>query len=204
RLIVDAAQQDVLKRHPLSRAQRNRLYGVEQLRDVPLARDRHNALANNIIARVERERQLGSHGFLREGFDPREYAGSRDGHPRLRNADAIDQHTHALHEGVVVQKRFTHTHEDEVDAVLAHFDAMSIEHCGDLPGDLPGSQVAANPQLGRQAELAVDGAADLAGNADRRPPESLLRERAPVALVDLAELARHRFRGIDAIARLLN
>ena len=43
---------------------------------------------------------------------------------------------------------------------------MAVEDGGDLSGDLAGGEVAADAELGGEAELAVDGAADLAGDAD--------------------------------------
>ena len=48
----------------------------------------------------------------------------------------------------------------------AELDGVAIEDGGDLAGDLARGEVAADAELGGEAELAVDGAADLAGDAD--------------------------------------
>ena len=50
--------------------------------------------------------------------------------------------------------------------LLAGGDGVTVEDGGDLSGDFPGGEVAADAELGGEAELAVDGAADLAGDAD--------------------------------------
>ena len=80
---------------------------------------------------------------------------------------------YALHEGVVVQERLAHPHEDQVDprrcldaAPAADPHPLAVEHRGHLSGDLASSQVAPHPQPRRQAELAVHRAAHLAGDAD--------------------------------------
>ena len=75
------------------------------------------------------------------------------------------------HEGVVVQEGLAHAHEDEVDAVWLPMLRLrvAVEDGGDLAGDLARGEVAADAELRGEAELAVDGAADLAGDADGRP-----------------------------------
>ena len=52
---------------------------------------------------------------------------------------------------------------------------MAIKNCNDLPGDLACAQVALQAKLGRQAELAVDRAANLTGDTDRSAPEAAWR-----------------------------
>src|SRR5580700_10435727 len=53
-----------------------------------------------------------------------------------------------------------------VAARAAEFDAMAVEDGGDLTGDLASGEVATDAELGSEAELAVDGAANLTGDAD--------------------------------------
>ena len=38
---------------------------------------------------------------------------------------SVDQQAHGIHEGVVVQERLAHAHEDQVDAVAADLDAAA-------------------------------------------------------------------------------
>ena len=73
---------------------------------------------------------------------------------------------------------------------------MSIEDSGDLAGDLAWSEVAADAELSGEAELAVDGAADLAGDADGRAP---VREGGRVACALFGLLF---FGGLGAVASL--
>ncbi len=79
---------------------------------------------------------------------------------------AAGQKTDGVHKARVVQKWLAHTHEDQVDPVAADFDVMAVEDGGDLSGYLAGGEVAADAKFGGEAELAVDGAAYLAGDAD--------------------------------------
>ncbi len=111
---------------------------------------------------------------------PGKDSAGRDGHARLGDADAFDEQAHAAHELVVVEERFAHAHEDEVDAVFAGLDGVAVEHGGDLAGDLAGGEVALDAELCGEAELAVHCAADLRGDADGRAAEAFLGERAEV------------------------
>jgi len=79
-------------------------------------------------------------------------------HPLRAQAHFAHQKPHRCHEVLVVQERLTHAHENQVDAVAADFDALASQHRNRLAGNLPGREVALQPQLGRQAELAVHGA----------------------------------------------
>ncbi len=141
--------------------------------DVPLTRDGHDALADGVVGGVEGEGELGADGLGGEGADGGLDAGGGDGHAGLGDADGLDEQADGGHEGVVVEEGLAHAHEDEVDAggVLVaggagEPNAVAVEDGGDLTGDLARGEVAANAELGGKAELAVDGAADLAGDAD--------------------------------------
>ena len=67
----------------------------------------------------------------------------------------------------IIQERLAHAHKNNVDALALHIHLAVIEHGDDLAHDLSGAQVAFYAQQRREAELAIHGAAYLAGNADR-------------------------------------
>ena len=66
---------------------------------------------------------------------------------------------------------------------LPDLDAVAVEDGGDLAGDLAGGEVAPDAELRRQAELAVDGAAHLAGDADGGAAVAVLRQCTHVAAI---------------------
>ena len=68
----------------------------------------------------------------------------------------------------IVQKRFAHAHKNDVDALALHIHLAVIQHGDDLAHDFSGAQVAFYAQQRGEAELAIHGAAYLAGNADGR------------------------------------
>src|SRR6185437_9764463 len=166
KLVVDAAEQDVLKGQLFLRAQRNLADCPDEAVDVPLAVDGHDLFTDLIVGRVERNRQLGPQRFGGKALNPRQDSGSGDGHARLGNSDFRNQQTYGAHEGVIVEEGFAHAHKDQVDAVAAYLHVVALEHRDHLPGDFSGGKVADNAQLGGEAELAIDGAADLAGDAE--------------------------------------
>ena len=144
----------------------------EERGDVPLARDGHDGLADDVVGGVEADGQLGADGLAGEVEDAGKDAGGADGHARLGDAH-VDEQADGGHEVGVVEEGLAHAHEDEVDAcrggvaaAAAEVDAVAVEDGGDLAGDLAGGEVAADAELRGEAELAVDGAADLAGDAD--------------------------------------
>ena len=95
----------------------------------------------------------------------------------LRPTSTTSRRT-ACHEVVVVEERLAHAHEDQVDAVAADFDFVALEDGDDLAGDFACGEVALEAEFGGEAELAVDGAADLAGDADGGAPAGgVLRRR---------------------------
>ena len=134
-----------------------RLMGMISARTLSLGALRLMASLGRMLGRLKSE-------LLDAGHD----AGSGDGHALRAEADLFDQQADGGHEVVVVQERLAHAHEHQVDALAAHFDAVALEYGDHLAGDLARGQVALETELGGQAELAVDGAAHLAGDADRR------------------------------------
>ena len=109
---------------------------------------------------------FGADGFRSEAQDAGHDAGGGDGHARFGDADFVDEQADGVHEGVVVEEGLAHAHEDEVDAVAPDLDLMALEDGDDLSGDFSGGEVADDAELRGEAELAVDRAADLAGDAD--------------------------------------
>ena len=145
-----------------------------------------------VVGRVEADGQLGAQvgRLLGEALDAGNDAGGGDGHALRAQADFADQQAHGGHEVVVVEKRLAHAHEDQVHAVAAHVDAVAVEDRDDLAGDLAGGEVALQAEFGGEAELAVDGAADLAGDADGgAAPGSSFRMAGSIRRVLVAGLA---------------
>src|SRR6202020_1393229 len=104
--------------------------------------------------------------------DAGEDAGGADGHARLGDGH-LGEEADGCDEVLVVEERLAHAHEDEVDARrggmaagAAELDVVAVEDGCALAGDLAGGEVAADAEFGGEAELAVDGAAYLAGDAE--------------------------------------
>ncbi len=167
--VIHAAQQDIFEGHPLLRAQRHLTHCIQHSTDIPLAGHRHDPLADFVVRRVQRNRQLRPYLLRTESQYPRNNARSRDRHPRLGDANFGHQQPHRTHELVIVQERLAHTHEHQVDAVAADLHALALQYCDHLTGDLPRRQVALNPQLRGQTKLTVHRTAYLARNAYRCP-----------------------------------
>ena len=165
--VVDAAEEDVLEGDPLAVAEGDGAQSFEERGDVPFAGDGHDGFANCVVGGIEADSELGADGLFGEVEDTGEDAGGADGHSRLGNGHLREKADGSGEVGVV-EERLAHAHEDEVDAGgrgvtagTAEFDLVAVEDSSDLAGDLSGSEVAANAQLGGEAELAVDRAAYL-------------------------------------------
>ena len=84
-------------------------------------------------------------------------------------------------ESLVVRKRLSHAHEDEVrDAVLFSGQVVRREELAD---DLPGRQVAIEPHRPGQAERALETAADLGRKAEGHPVVVRHQHRADASAV---------------------
>ncbi len=90
----------------------------DQLFQVPLAVDGHEAGAGDVIRCVERNGQFRPHRLRSQvvdaGHDPRR--GHR--HARLRDPHSFHQEPHGRDEIVVVEERLAHSHEDQIDPLL--------------------------------------------------------------------------------------
>src|SRR5271166_6287279 len=166
RVVVEAAEEDVLEGETLAVAEREVAQGGEKLLDGPLASDGHDFGAKSFVGSVEGDGELGADVFGAEVGDARDDAGGGDGHARGGNSGIEDEAADGLHEVVVVEERFALSHEDEVDAVAVNIDALVVERGEDLANDFAWGEIALEAEKGRHAELAVDGAADLGGDAD--------------------------------------
>ena len=119
-----------------------------------------------VVRGVERDGEAGADGLASEALDAGHDAGGGDGHAREGEADFRAEQTDGIHEGVVVEEGLAHAHKDEVDAVAPELDLVTAKDSDDLTGDLAGGEVALDAELRGETELAVDGAADLGGDAD--------------------------------------
>src|SRR5579884_1714096 len=135
-------------------------------------------------------------------MNARDDSGGRNRHARFRNPDALNQQPHRLDEVRIIEEGLAHAHEDEVDAVASRPDPLVLQHGRDLPNNFSGRQVAFDAEQRCQAELTIDGAPDLTGNADRGP---IPTSSAPALITGLAAVAclavvalRHPH-GLDAL-----
>ena len=158
--------------------------------DVPLARDGHDVGAGGVVGGVEREGEAGAGGLGGEAADGGLDAGGGDGHAGLGQSEAVDEEADGGHEVVVVEEGLALAHEDKVDAGgivitagAGELDVVAVEDGGDLAGDLAGGEIAADAEFGGEAELAVDGAADLRRDADGGAAEGASLPAAWVARV---------------------
>ena len=102
---------------------------------------------------------------MNPGHDPRR----RHRHTRLRNPHALGQQPHRFHEVVIVQKRFAHAHEHDVDTLQRRLNALLPEHRRDLTDDFSRLQIPLHPKQRRKTELAIHRASHLARYANRGP-----------------------------------
>ncbi len=161
-LIVHATEQHILKGHSLSGAQRHLSHRFDHLRDAPFPRHGHDSFAHPIVRRIQGDCEFRSHRLCGEPQNTGHNSRRRYCHPRLGNLHLLHQQAHRRHKSVVVQERLTHTHEDKVDSIAARFSLLPLEDRRNLSRDLARRQVADDSELRRQAELAVDRAANLA------------------------------------------
>src|SRR5258706_2394275 len=116
---------------------------------------------------VERDGQLRATFFYGEPLDARDYAagGKRNVLRRDRERFGIEDNAQRVHYGVEVQQRFALAHEDEI-GLWRELRFVLLERNQDLRENFPGREIADQAELRGQAELAVDGAPCLRGDAD--------------------------------------
>src|SRR3954465_8780811 len=69
--VVDSAQQHILESKLFVAAKRKLARGLQKRLDIPFAVDGHYLLADHVVRRVQRDRQLRPYFFFREIVDPR-------------------------------------------------------------------------------------------------------------------------------------
>ena len=74
---------------------------------------------------------------------------------------------HGLHEVLIVEKWFPHSHEHQIDAILGWRNPLVVEHRANLANDFASAQVTFHAEQRRHAELAIHCTAHLAGNTNR-------------------------------------
>src|SRR3974390_634118 len=164
--VSEAAEEDVLEGEALAVAEREVAQGGEELLDRPLAGDGHDFGAQRFVGGVEGDGKLGADFFGGEVGDAGDDARGGDGHARGGDSGVEREAADGLHEVVVVEEGLALSHENEVDAVAVDVDVLVVEDGEDLAGDFSGREIAMGAEKGGHAEFAVDGAADLGGDAD--------------------------------------
>src|SRR5690606_31229358 len=137
---------------------------------IPEARRGEEGSALLVVGHVEAHRQAVA--TLREELPNLGHHTHRgDGDPPRRDAEAgiVAEHVGGEQYGLEVVERLAHPHEDHVGGRRPAERAKVPRHRGELPGDLVRLQVAGEAEPTRLAEDAAARAADLGGEADRRP-----------------------------------
>jgi len=168
RSVVHAPEQHVFERDPLPGAQGKLSRSGQEHLQIPLLVQRHELRSQRVIRSIQRDRQLGTDLLFAKVMDAGHDSSGRYGHAALRNPNALNQQSRRLHKILVVQERFAHAHENQVDAILGRENVLIFQHGANLPHKLTGGQVALHSEQRGQAELAVDCTAHLAGDADGR------------------------------------
>ena len=96
-------------------------------------------------------------------------ARGRDRDSALGNRDAVwaRQQAGRLHHGAQVEQGLAHSHHHDVEGALGGVQRLVPRDCDHLRDDFARIEVPLQAHQGGQAELAVDRAADLGGNAQR-------------------------------------
>ena len=167
------------------------LAGSQQFLQRILAIERHELVAQRIVAGMQRNRQC-HRAVFRQTVDQRHHTGGGNRDPAARKpvTVVVQQRPQGRQQRVVVQQRLAHAHEDDVAdgaqragivnvlVELGHVvgatpaglrTGLAQELVGqpDLTEDLGRAEVAREPLLAGGAEAAVDGTPGLRGHAER-------------------------------------
>lgn len=168
RAVVDAAEQEIFKGDALARLERIRLQRGQKLIQRPAGGPGHDALAQGLIGRVQRDRQIGEPAFAQLAQALADAAGGNGDAPWGKvQAPVVIEAFQRVPDGGPVEQGLAHAHEDEVaqhGPVRPRVAQMFARH-QDLPKDLAHAEVArkAHPACG--AKGAGHGAAHLRGKA---------------------------------------
>ena len=144
--VVHTAQQYVLEGDAFPRPQRQLASRLDDFIDLPLAGDGHDRFANRIVGGIQADRQPGPHRLTGQTQNAGHNAGSGNRHPGFSQPCFVYQQTHRRHELVIIQERFAHAHEDQVDPVAPQLHCLPLQHRDHLAGDFSGRQVSLQSQ----------------------------------------------------------
>lgn len=166
--IVDALQQDVFEAEGFPGAQRVALAGGDEVLQVPLTSDGHDLLALFLVRGVEADGELRADFGLGELVNFGDKAGGGDGDAALAHADAlwVNQEAGGFENVVEIHQGFALAHEDHVHLAAMGVQAMGGGDVEDLADDFAGCEVAFEAHESGEAELAINGAADLGRDAE--------------------------------------
>ena len=166
--VVHAAKEDVFESEVLPRAEGLGAAGGEKIAQVPLLRDGHDFLALLFVRGVEGDGEFGAHGGLAEFFHAVDDAGGGDGDAAFAHADAafVAEDAGGFEDVVEVEERFALAHHDDVHLARGGVHAVAGGGEEDLADNFARGEIALEAHEGREAELAIDGAADLRRNAE--------------------------------------
>ncbi len=165
--IVDAAEHDVFEHQVFPGAERVFAAGLHECGERIFFVDGHQCVALFVVGGVEGNGQAGSDGFVGEFFDAGNDAAGGERGVFWRDGDAFGIEEEAERGGHIfkIKERLALAHEDDVGVGLKRL-FVFFERDEDLRDDFAGSEIADEAELRSEAELAIDGAAGLRGNAD--------------------------------------
>ena len=170
RRVVEPIDHHVLVAHPAARRRGVPGRRGDHRSNGPAPVQRHQEVAQRVARRVEADRQRPLRAHRGQPLDPRHHARSRYRQVAGTQPEALGVRDDdgRLHDGVEVQERLAHAHEDEVRQVTAA-GCQAAPGVPDLVDDLGDVQVTLEPELAGGAERAPDGTAGLAADAQRVP-----------------------------------
>jgi hypothetical protein len=165
--VVDAAEHDVFEHEVFPGAERVVLAGAHEGGERIFFVDGHERVALFVVGGVERDSEAGADFFFGELFDSGDDAAGGESGVFGRDGDAfgIEEEAESGGDVVEVEEWLALAHEDDVGVGLERV-FVFFERDEDLGHDFAGSEIADEAELRGEAELAVDGAAGLRGDAD--------------------------------------
>lgn len=166
--VVDAAEQEILEGDAFARLERIGGQRGQKLVQRPARGPGHDALAQGLIGRVQRDRQIGEPAFAQLAQAVADAAGGDGDAPRGKvQAPVVIEAFQRVPDRAPVEQGLAHAHEDQVaqhGPVRARVAQMFARH-QDLPEYLAHAEVARKAHFARGAKGAAHGAAHLRGKA---------------------------------------
>jgi len=165
--VVDAAEHDVFEHQIFPGAERVFAAGLHQGGEGIFFVDGHERVALFIVGGVERDGEAGADFFFGEFFDAGDDAAGGERGVLGRDGDAfgIEEEAKSGGDVVEIEERFALAHENDVGVGLKRV-FVFFERDENLRDDFAGREIADESELRGEAELAVDSAAGLRGDAD--------------------------------------